>query len=230
MTVSIAVTNRLSIWMPANVPRIAKAPTTTRTSCTQRDEGRDAHLEVAEPVRDPEQDADRPEEDQGQGLRDEVARHDRADGGQRLLLRDGPERFLEGEPDLAELAGGRQVGAGDRGRGRRRARPRPRERRMVPQTPRGRARRTRRQMRTGAADGAVVGTAVGAGAGAASAASFVRISMKPSPVRRTVASKPWSSTTSWTCSGVTFASSKRIGPDGAAREVDGELQADLAAR
>ena len=32
MTVSIAVTNRLSIWSPTKVPRIAKAPTTTRTS------------------------------------------------------------------------------------------------------------------------------------------------------------------------------------------------------
>src|SRR4051794_19184316 len=32
MTVSIAVTNRLSIWSPRNVPRIANAPTTTRTS------------------------------------------------------------------------------------------------------------------------------------------------------------------------------------------------------
>ena len=32
MTVSIAVTNRPSICMPANVPRIANTPTTTSTS------------------------------------------------------------------------------------------------------------------------------------------------------------------------------------------------------
>ena len=34
MTVSIAVTNRPSIWRPKNVPRIANTPTTTRTSCS----------------------------------------------------------------------------------------------------------------------------------------------------------------------------------------------------
>src|SRR6187549_3492772 len=34
MTVRIAVTNRLSIWTPKNVPRSAKAPTTTMTSWT----------------------------------------------------------------------------------------------------------------------------------------------------------------------------------------------------
>src|SRR3954447_2105140 len=70
----------------------------------ERDQGADAHLEVAEAVRDPEQDADRPEQDQRQGLHDEVARDDGADGRQRLLLGDRPEGGLERVPDLAELA------------------------------------------------------------------------------------------------------------------------------
>ena len=52
----------------------------------------------------------------------------------------------------------------------------------------------------GPADADAPGDSAGAitGAGAERAASLVRISMKPSPVFVTAASKPWPSTTFWT--------------------------------
>src|SRR3954447_10142633 len=84
----------------------------------QRDEGRDAHLHVPEPVRDPDHDPDRPEQDQRERLGHEVGGHDRAYGRERLLTGDRPELLLEREPDLSELALGRKRVTGARRRGR----------------------------------------------------------------------------------------------------------------
>ena len=77
MTVSIAVTNRPSISTPKNVPRMAKMPDDDEDVVEQRDEGGDAELDVAEPVRDPEQDAERADEDQQERLADQVGADDR---------------------------------------------------------------------------------------------------------------------------------------------------------
>ena len=65
MIVSIAVTNRASIWTPKKVPSRAKKPDDEDHVVEQRDERRDAELHVAEPVGDPEQDPDRADEDRG---------------------------------------------------------------------------------------------------------------------------------------------------------------------
>ena len=64
MTVSIAVTNRASISTRKNVPRMAKMPTTTMTSCSSATSAVTPNFDVAEPVGDPEHDAERADEDQ----------------------------------------------------------------------------------------------------------------------------------------------------------------------
>src|SRR5215203_2731100 len=63
---------------------------------------------------------------------------------------------------------------------------------------------------SGDADGTMDGLGVGAGAAGRSRVSLVRISVKPSPLLVTMASTPCASNTSWTCCGVTFSSSNRI--------------------
>ena len=108
MTVSIAVTNRLSIWRPDEGAEDREDAHHHEDVVEQRDKRRGPHPEVAEAVGDPEQDPDRPDEDQDQRLGDQIAGDHRADRRQRLLLGDRARAVLERDPDLAELALGRQ--------------------------------------------------------------------------------------------------------------------------
>ena len=71
------------------------------------------------------------------------------------------------------------------------------------------------------------GTGVGVGAGAASAASLVRISMKPSPVWVTVDSMPCAARTAFDLVRGHVRILEPDRPDGAAGEVDRELQPDF---
>ena len=120
----------------------------------------------------------------------------------------------DAEADAAGDAGRAGAAAGAGRRGRRGA--------GEADAPRRRGRRRACGCGRGDATGAITG------AGAERAASLVRISMKPSPVFVTEESKPWPATTFWTCSRRDGLVREPDGPDGAAREVDGELQADLA--
>ena len=97
MTVSIAVTNSASTSRPMNVPRMAKTPTTTITSWTQRGDRGHAHPEVGEAERHPAEDADRAEDEQEQRLLGELAADDRADVGLLADLVDRAELVLERE-------------------------------------------------------------------------------------------------------------------------------------
>ena len=114
MTVSIAVTNSASIWRPMNVPRMREDADDHDHVMDQRDDGRDAHPEVAEPERDPEHDADDAHEDQQERLLDELGADDRADGGPaggprrwgRTVLECGRERA---EASLGGNAGDRRL-------------------------------------------------------------------------------------------------------------------------
>ena len=100
---------------------MANAPTTTMTSWTERGQGGHAELHVAEAVRDPGDDPERPDHDQDERLADQVGAHDGADRGQAgLRRRSGPSSVLEGDDHLAELAVGRELGVADGRRGRRR--------------------------------------------------------------------------------------------------------------
>ena len=64
----------------------------------QGDQRRDAELDVAEPVGDPEHDPDRADEDQDERLADEVGADDRADRRQAALLGDRAELGSRGRP------------------------------------------------------------------------------------------------------------------------------------
>ena len=119
MTVSIAVTNSASIWMPERAEHREEADDHEHV-VEERDQRCDAQAEVPEPVRDPDHDADGAEQDQRQGLGDQVRRNHRAHGREGLLLGNRPETRLERSPQLTELAVGRKLG--DTGSERRRRR------------------------------------------------------------------------------------------------------------
>ena len=78
----------------------------------------DAELHVTETERDPQQDADRADEDQHESLLDQVGADHRANSRQLRLSHDLPEPSLERGRDVAQLPAGRH----DRNRGRRRTR------------------------------------------------------------------------------------------------------------
>ena len=108
MTVSIAVTNSASTCRPANVPRMAKVPTTTITSCSRAISAVSAHAEVGEAERHPGQDADRAEDDQQDRLLAQLGADQRTD--RRLLedLVDRAELGFQRGAQLTQLAGRRQ--------------------------------------------------------------------------------------------------------------------------
>ena len=74
MIVSIAVTNSPSTSSPKSVPSTAKAPDHDDHVVDEGDQGRRPETEVAEAEGHPEQDPDRPDEDQHDRLLGQLGR------------------------------------------------------------------------------------------------------------------------------------------------------------
>ena len=82
----------------------------------QRYQGRHAELDITEAVGDPQEDPDRPDDDQDDRLADQVGAHDGPDGRQAALFGDRSELRLECRRDFAKLTFRRDLGVPGRGR------------------------------------------------------------------------------------------------------------------